>query len=420
MSGDRLHPILDSSSARLFRARRAKSRRASSYDRSGANADYARVGPGETAVLLEHDGPGCITHLYCGMVLPDLRDHRAAILRCYWDDSETPSVEVPLGDFFGLAHARVAEFVSHFVTVNPGCGSSHGLNAYFPMPFDSALITLENRGPTPLGGSRGALWYHIDYEVFDLPIPRDIDRFHASYRQERPTVAEGDRPNVTLTDDVNSSGSGNFTVLDTIGTGRMVGLVLQVQNLQGKRWYGEGDDMVFVDGEPWPPSIHGTGTEEVFGGGACPSREYFSPYTGFQLVESPAYDGLVGMYRWFVPDPIHFEESLRWTIEHGHANNFANNYACVAYWYQSGGAELPPLPTNDLLAPPLDENYQDALDAIAAAKHDLESIAEQGSPNLLLELCEAASPLYRGSFVEAREAVEELRRQPNWKRGALK
>ena len=124
----------------------------------------------------------------------------------------------------------------------------------------------------------------------------------------------------------------------------MVGLHLQINNIAGG-WYGEGDDMVFVDGESWPPSIHGTGTEEIFGGGACPTREYTGPYHGFHLVESPDHAGLVAAYRWFVHDPIRFTRALRWTVEHGHANNFANEYASVAYWYQTEPhAAFPPLP----------------------------------------------------------------------------
>jgi len=93
--------------------------------------------------------------------------------------------------------------------------------------------------------------------------------------------------------------------------------------------------MVFIDGEAWPPSIHGTGTEEIFGAGACPAREYAGAYHGYHLIESPDYAGLVGAYRWFVQDPIRFTRALRWTVEHGHANNFANEYASVAYWYQT-------------------------------------------------------------------------------------
>jgi len=361
------HPVLSTSLATLVHGRRARSMRASSFDRTGANQDFVRIGPGETYTLLEHDGPGCLTHLYCALVMPDVRDYRNAVLRCYWDGAEEPSVQVPLGDFFGIAHCRLREFTSHLVVVNPGMGTSHGLNAYFPMPFDAgARVTLENRGPDPFGGLTGAFWFHIDYEAYTEPLPRDVQRFHAVYRQEKPTAAVGGLPNQQFSDDINTDGAENYVALDTRGSGRMVGLHLQVDNLQGPVWYGEGDDMVFIDGQPWPPAIHGTGTEEIFGGGASPKGEYSGPYTGFHQIESPGYDGRVAMYRWYVHDPIHFGQSLRWTIEHGHANNFANTYASVAYWYQSPAAALPALPSAADLLPRLD-GYHEAWDAYAAA-----------------------------------------------------
>ena len=117
----------------------------------------------------------------------------------------------------------------------------------------------------------------------------------------------------------------------------MVGLYLTCHNLAGG-WWGEGDDMIFIDGEKWPPSYHGTGTEEIFGGGACPNLEYAGPYTGFLSIHEQGkatWRGQNSMYRWFVHDPIRFRRSLRWTIEHGHANNFENDYSSVAYWYQT-------------------------------------------------------------------------------------
>ncbi len=344
----------------LFRRRTARTLRASSWDRTGANNDFVRIEAGETRELMSHDGPGCITHLYAAMALEDLRDHRNAILRCYWDGSDRPSVEVPLGDFFCLAHGRVREFTSQMVTVNHGFGLSHGLNAYFPMPFNAARITVENRGTTPLGLPLGALWYHFEYEVYDEALPDDVHRFHASYRQEKPTKAIGDVQNVTLHQAPNLDGAENYVALDTRGEGRMVGLLLEIENVQGERWYGEGDDMVFIDDEEWPPSLHGTGTEEIFGGGACPSTEYAGPYSGFHMIESDTYKGLVGMYRWFVHDPVHFSTSIRWTLEHGHANNFANNYSSVAYWYQTPLATLPPLPGAADMLPPLAEGYDEA------------------------------------------------------------
>jgi hypothetical protein len=362
------HPLHRHPLRSLFSNTGARSRRASSWDRSGRNWDFLVVGPGETAVLLEHEGAGCVTHVYCALAFPEITDYRDAILRCWWDGEAAPSVEVPLGDFFGLAHARIRPVASALVSVNPGFGASDGLHAFFPMPFArSARITLEHRGERALGGMLPAFWYHIDYETYDAPLPEDALRFHAQWRQERPTVAVGPHPNRQLHDAANLDGAENYVALEASGAGQMVGLVLQVNNVAGG-WYGEGDDMVFVDGETWPPSIHGTGTEEIFGAGACPVREFAGPYHGFHLVESPDYDGLVGAYRWFVHDPIRFTRALRWTVEHGHANNFANEYASVAYWYQTEPhGPAPALPPRDAMRPPFPAAYAEAREAFFAA-----------------------------------------------------
>ncbi|MBV6510469.1 MAG: hypothetical protein JJLCMIEE_03625 [Acidimicrobiales bacterium] len=380
--------------APLVRRHPGVSRRSSSWDRTGGNLDFVRVEPGSTVTLLDERGPGCVTHLYCAMVGPDITDHRDAILRCHWDGEASPSVEVPLGDFFGLCHGRVRRFQSAMVSVNPGMGASFGLNAYFPMPFGSeALVTIENRSDRVLGGPLGCLWYHVEYLTFDEPLTSDTLRFHASYRQERPTTPACEPANIQLHAGRNTDGRDNYVALEAVGRGHMVGLVLEIDNLAGG-WYGEGDDMVFIDEDVWPPSIHGTGTEEVFGGGACPTEEYCGPYSGFHLIENPDFSGLVGMYRWYVPDPIVFDQSIRWTIEHGHANNFANDYSSVAYWYQAGRrAPLQALPDREALRPPLPPNYEEVRDAtfayMAAHTDDLSAIAA------------VSVPFYRGDFEQA-------------------
>ena len=392
------HPLEDHPLRSLFTATGARSRRASSWDRRGRNWDFVIVGPGQTAVLLEHDGPGCVTHLYCALAFPEVTDYRDAILRCFWDGEETPSVEVPLGDFFALAHARVRELHTPLVSVNPGFGSSFGLNCFFPMPFSrGARITLEHRGEQNLGGVFPALWYHVDFETWDEPPPDDTLRFHAQWRQEKPTVAVGELPNVQLHEGVNLDGSENYVALEATGAGQMVGLVLEINNVAGG-WYGEGDDMVFIDGDVWPPSIHGTGTEEVFGGGACPTHEYASPHHGFHLVESPDFAGLIGAYRWFVPDPIRFTRSLRWTIEHGHANNFANEYASVAYWYQTEPhAPFPVLPDREALRPPLPDPYPEAREAFLAAVRV--GMRDMAGPELH-RVARIGASYYAGRFAE--------------------
>jgi hypothetical protein len=228
-------------------------------------------------------------------------------------------------------------------------------------------------------------------------------RFHAQYRQERPTVPAMEPANVQLHGGVNLDGAANYVALEAEGTGQMVGLVLEVENTAGG-WYGEGDDMVFVDGEPWPPRLHGTGHEEVFGAGACTLREYASPYSGFHLVESPDYRGLVGMYRWYVADPIRFDRSLRWTIEHGHANNFANGYASVAYWYQrEPHAPFPPLPPRAELRQPLPADYDELRSDVLAGLLRLLGPAEN-----LRRMAAFTEPYYRGEFALARERLAEL------------
>jgi D-arabinan exo alpha-(1,3)/(1,5)-arabinofuranosidase (non-reducing end) len=402
------HPLQAHPLAGLCTYTGARSKRASSWDRTGGNADFIVVQPGATVTLMEHEGPGCVTHLYFAMVLPELTDYRDAILRCYWDGEDAPSVEVPLGDFFAITHGRIRLLQSAMVSVNPGMGSTHGMNAYFPMPFATgARITLEHRGDAALGGLFRALWYHIDYETYDEPPQEDTLRFHAQWRQERPTTAVGPQPNVQLHAATNLDGRENYVALEAEGRGQMVGLVLEINNVAGG-WYGEGDDMVFVDGDEWPPSIHGTGTEEVFGGGACPSNEYAAPYHGFHLLESPDYGGLVGAYRWYVPDPIRFTRSLRWTIEHGHANNFANEYASVAYWYQAEPhAPFPVLPERNALRPSLPAEYEQARDAISSAlRNALPRLATD--PRAIFRVASGADPFYAGRFEEALSRLREL------------
>jgi hypothetical protein len=400
------HPIEDQPSASLLRYTGARSRRQSSWDRTGANRDFLTVLPNQTVTLFEEEGPGCITHFYSALAFPELTDYREAILRCYWDGETEPSVEVPLGDFFGVAHARIRHVRSAMTAVNPGFGSSHGMHTYFPMPFGtSARITLEHRGDKPLGGGLPALWYHVDYEVYEEPLPEDTLRFHAQWRQEKATVPVGPTPNRQLHDGVNLEGAENYVALEATGRGQMAGLLLEVNNVAGG-WYGEGDDMVFIDGDEWPPSIHGTGTEEIFGAGACPTQEYSGPYHGFHLVETHdhTHAGLVAAYRWFVHDPIRFRESIRWTVEHGHANNFENEYASVAYWYQAEPhAVFPALPGRDDLRPPLPAVYEEAREAYFGALRS--SMGGFPDPAPLYDVAALGELYYAGKFSEVLERL---------------
>ncbi len=335
-------PLQDQFFAGLMHLSEGQSARISSFDAAGGNVDFKNIKSGHTLTLANIKGAGCIRHIYFTIAGPPhyLRD---LVLRMYWDNETTPSVEAPFGDFFGLGHERNHFFRSLMVTVNEGGGGiagTLGFNTYFPMPFrKGARMTLTNQGPHTVG----AVWYHIDYEKLKK-VKRDVGYFHAQWRRENPTVAIGDQPNETIHDGKNTDGKENYVILDARGRGNFAGYFLNVDNLAGG-WYGEGDDMIFIDGEGWPPSFHGTGTEEIFGGGACPNSEYSGPYTGFHVIGNPEYQGKVSMYRWHVADPIRFTKSIRVTLEHGHANNFANDYSSTAFWYQAEPhAPFPALP----------------------------------------------------------------------------
>jgi hypothetical protein len=306
--------------------------RISSFDRSGGNTDFNPIQPGDTLELASLDGAGMIRHLYFSIWGGEhyLRD---LVLRAYWDGQDSPCVEVPFGDFFGLGQERPRFFSSLMVTVNPGdlgVFGTFGFNNYFPMPFsDGARLTLTNEGTEAIP----AVWYHVEFEKMKK-LPAGLGRFHATWNRVNRTEAIGDNINTTLHDARNTTGEHNYVLLDAEGQGTLAGIFLNIDNSMGN-WYGEGDDMIFIDGEGWPPSYHGTGSEEIFGGGACPTDEYAGPYTGFHLIGNLDYTGKVSMYRFYINDPVRFRKSIRMTIEHGHANNIANDYSSTAFWYQS-------------------------------------------------------------------------------------
>ena len=365
--------------------------RVSSWDRTGRNHDFLDLAPGQTVTLLEAAGPARVTHFYWTTINASRFHFRQLLLRVWWDGEPSPSVEVPLGDLFCVPHCTPVPVQALGVVVNPGCSDllSWGLNLYLPMPFaSSARIELTYEPIPNVPADVMAFWYHIELERDSQPLSADQGRFHAQWRRENPTVPqEGADANSPVWDGTNLDGKGNYVALEAEGSGQMVGLHLQVDNLGGG-WYGEGDDMVFVDGMPgamWPPTYPGTGTEEIFGGGAGPNHAYSGPYTGFHLVENPGYSGKNAMYRWYLADPIRFERSLVWTIEHGHDNNYANDYTSVAYWYQSEPhgpfptlppvqARLPRFPDLVFRADVARVRYKEKLDQLAKEGADAEAM----------------------------------------------
>ncbi len=339
--------------------KRARSLRSSSYDTSGANRDFKVVPPGATHVMADIEGCGTIKHIWMTTRCYAPQYMRKLVIEMYWDGEDNPSVRAPYGDFFGIGHATGKHYVSLPVSMTfgdrrgPKGPFSPAMNWYFPMPFGRhARIQIINESEEPIQN----LFYYVDYELYDDAPPDDLGYFHASYNQENPTQAlahPGDDPNPAPWDlpGINLDGADNYVILDAVGTGHYVGCLLNIDNFNASNqvftWPGEGDDMFFVDGEAWPPSLHGTGTEDYFGcAWGFPSGEYAGPYHGISLgSDVQEHFGKWSLYRWHIEDPVRFTKSLRFSIEHGHANDQSNEYSSVAYWYQlEPHKPLPPLP----------------------------------------------------------------------------
>lgn len=324
----------------LPRLRTSRRLRASSYDVTGGNADWVTIAPGQTCQLADIAGAGAIQHIWItvapegtdGLDEPDESFMRELVLRAFWDGASDPSVISPLGDFFGIGHGRTHNFSSLPLQMSPQDGKA--LNCFFQMPYsDGARFEVTNEGD-----ATARFYYYIDYEQFDQLEP-GLGRFHAWWNRSNPTpgTAQGERTNEEfLFGGQNTSGDNNYVILDVAGRGHYVGCTLNITNLRETEqwnWYGEGDDMIFIDGEPWPPKIHGTGTEDYFNTAWCPSQEYNSLFHGLTLPGGPNWSGQISTYRFHIEDPVTFTSSIRVTIEHGHNNQRSDDLSSVAYWY---------------------------------------------------------------------------------------
>jgi len=332
----------------MARLRSYKARRSSSWDRTGGNGDAVPVEPGKAATLLDVQGAGVVTHLWFTINSEDHMHLKNLVLRAWWDGESTPSVEVPIGDFFGLGLGEYFTYQSALVAVAP----IKALNAYFKMPFASgARLTVTNEGTIRTND----LYFAVDY-VTVAELPANLGRFHAQYRQAAPDKGWTDNWTNEYSPEINGkknlTGEGNYVFLEATGKGHFVGVTHAVEQNQDQ-WFGEGDDMIFIDGDT-APTINGTGTEDYYNGAWDFGMQAFgymhngAPY----MVDPERIGGRYCLYRWHTESPITFEKSIRVTIEHGHANHRADNFYSTAYWYQTEPhAAFPALPAPAARAP---------------------------------------------------------------------
>jgi hypothetical protein len=299
---------------------------------------YIRIKPGETFTMADIEGTGAIQHIW----MTPAGKWRYNILRIYWDGETEPSVEVPVGDFFGMGWGTYALLTSMAVCVNPGSA----FNCYWAMPFrKKCRITMENIGDA----DQMTLYYQIDYTLTD--VPADAGYFHAQFRRQNPDVTS------------------DYTIVDGIkGKGQYVGVYLAI-GVKNNGWWGEGEIKFFLDGDTKFPTICGTGTEDYF----CGSydfdtskknaagveednyTEFCTPYSGLhQVIRGDGHYNVMqrfGLYRWHIMDPVRFDNDLKVTIQdlgwHQGGRYLAqkSDMASVCYWYQTEPhAKFPPIP----------------------------------------------------------------------------
>lgn len=300
-----------------------------------------RIKSKTTFTVAEIEGPGSIQHIW----MTPTGNWRHSILRFYWDDETEPSVEVPVGDFFGMGWGKYSNLNSLAVAVNPGSA----FNCYWPMPFrKKCKITMENISDKDM-----VLYYQVDYVLTE--VPSDAAYFHAQFRRVHRIPYKED-----------------YVMVDNIkGRGHYVGTYMAYE-IHENGWWGEGEIKFFMDGDKQYPTIIGTGTEDYFCGSydwdtrkkvaegveVVEYTEYSGPYTGLhQVIKGDGHYQIMqrfGMYRWHINDPIRFEKDLKITIQDlgwrsdGRYLPLQDDIASVVFWYQSEPHNtFPKLPARD-------------------------------------------------------------------------
>ena len=338
----------------LTHIRSRKTGRFSSWDKTGRNADRWVVPARSSVVLADISGPAQITHIW----MTQVNHYRECLLKITYDDAPYPSVLVPLGDFFCLGHGMVNSFQSALFSAstffpyqfNKPCA----LNCYAPMPFAKrAVVELVNESDEPHGQ-----YFYVDYETLE-EFPADCGYFHAEFRRTNPFRGWG--PEVTVNSqevDVankeRTAWENNYVILETRGRGHYIGCNLSVTNFT-RNWWGEGDDMTWVDGYKWPPDLHGTGSEDYFNQafGMQPNAYLRNGSSIFEGGTVPAAEielyrgdsGYQTSYVFHIENPVRFTREIKATIEIGHANHLANEVSSVAYWYAEKPTKVMDLPS---------------------------------------------------------------------------
>ncbi|MEN6383768.1 MAG: glycoside hydrolase family 172 protein [Phycisphaerales bacterium] len=276
-----------------------------------------RIPASEKKIAFEISGSRAITSFIIKNIFPkDTQQQRQIVrelaIQITWDNNNEPSVWSPLGDFFGTAPG-----LNKHQSIGNGITDDCLYSNWF-MPFEkSAKIEIINDGKTEIT---------LPIEIKHRPIDsmQNYGRFHAKWHRDLFLPAEPERQI-------------DWTILKTQGSGRFIGVALEVWNPRGG-WWGEGDEKFFVDGEKFP-STFGTGSEDYFGYAWCDAAIFHNPFHNQPISEE--HKGHASNNRWHIADNIPFQKSFDGYIEKYFSNDRPTQYSCVAYWYLSENGNDP-------------------------------------------------------------------------------
>ncbi len=286
----------------------------SSADTTGGNNDRLSLQAGESREIVNQIGPGQVSRLWFTFDSRDPNYLRNIILKIYWEDSTIPAVLCPIGDFFGCGF-QYTHWTSEFMGMSSG-----GFYCYWPMWFKQKLrIEIHNDSDYPLY----ALYFHCNVYLHEAY--KNKPYFHALWNRDLRTQSDT-----------------NYTALDLQGSGVFVGLHYNAQGLSDGLGYLEGDEVIFIDDHD-ELTWKGTGMEDYLNSGWYFRNGVYSASHHGLIMKNDSLSR-ISAYRHHVRDAIPFQRSIKFTLEHGHANESIADISTVAFWYEDS-----PVGHSDLL-----------------------------------------------------------------------
>ena len=314
--------------SQIFLMRDGSSYQFTTFDDKTKQKEY-NLKPGETKTLVDHQTPGIITRMWFTLSgwfwenwdgddesrWPDATILKKIILRIYWDGNPFPSIEAPIGDFFGMGQCEYRPYLSEYIGLSSG-----GFYCYFPMPFQKVRIEVENLHDRLVP----AIFLNANYQSLDA-LPENSGRFHCLYNA-------GTNP-----------GSEPIVILKAKGRGHFVGCCLSIQGRKPDYLgFLEAPEYFYIDSEDGaPPTFTGTGLEDYFNGGwYFREGEFAGPYHGVPLKDP--LKSMISMYRFHDNDAVCFRKNIQmhFLTPRPASRTSEFKFSSTAYWYARQASSL--------------------------------------------------------------------------------